>query len=151
MNRSKKNISILGSTGSVGAQTLEVARSYPEDFNIVCLGANKNTQILKEQILEFQPQAISCDFHKELSANGEIAEKIMMAITRKVNASPTHGISFIDSSQSRLNISASLSTSFGSDTDSDASDVSGTLTVDLDPLSEPFSTIQSRSSLARSA
>ena len=77
MNRSKKNISVLGSTGSVGAQTLEVARSYPEDFNIVCLGANKNTQILKEQILEFQPQAISCDFHKELSANGEIAEEIM--------------------------------------------------------------------------
>jgi hypothetical protein len=48
----------------------------------------------------------------------------------------------IDSSQSRLNISASLSTSFGSDSASDASDVSGTLTVDLDPLSEPFSTIQ---------
>ena len=77
MNRSKKNISVLGSTGSVGAQTLEVARSYPEDFNVVCLGANKNTQILKEQILEFQPQAISCDFHKELSANGEIAEEIV--------------------------------------------------------------------------
>ena len=67
MNRRKKNLSILGSTGSVGAQTLEVARSYPEHFNVVCLGANKNTQILEEQILEFQPQAISCNYHKELN------------------------------------------------------------------------------------
>ena len=77
MNRRKKNLSILGSTGSVGAQTLEVARSYPEHFNVVCLGANKNTQILEEQILEFQPQAISCNYHKELNANGEIAKKVM--------------------------------------------------------------------------
>ena len=77
MNRRKKNLSILGSTGSVGAQTLEVARSYPELFNVVCLGANKNTQILEEQILEFQPQAISCNYHKELNTNGEIAKKVM--------------------------------------------------------------------------
>ena len=77
MNRRKKNLSILGSTGSVGAQTLEVARSYPEHFNVVCLGANKNTQILEEQILEFQPQAISCNYHKELNTNGEIAKKVM--------------------------------------------------------------------------
>ncbi|HIA75153.1 MAG TPA: 1-deoxy-D-xylulose-5-phosphate reductoisomerase [Dehalococcoidia bacterium] len=77
MNRSKKNLSILGSTGSVGAQTLEVARSYPENFNVVCLGANKNTQILEEQILEFQPQAISCDYHKELNTHGEMSEKVM--------------------------------------------------------------------------
>ena len=77
MNRNKKNISILGSTGSVGTQTLEVARSYPEAFNVVCLGANKNTQILEDQILEFQPQAISCDYHKELSTRGEIPEKLM--------------------------------------------------------------------------
>jgi 1-deoxy-D-xylulose-5-phosphate reductoisomerase len=77
MNRRKKNLSILGSTGSVGAQTLEVARSYPEDFNVACLGANKNTQILEQQILEFQPQAISCDYYKELNTNGEIAEKVM--------------------------------------------------------------------------
>ena len=77
MNRRKKNLSILGSTGSVGAQTLEVVRSYPEDFDVVCLGANKNTQVLEEQILEFQPQAISCDYYKELNTNGEIAEKVM--------------------------------------------------------------------------
>ncbi|PZC43987.1 MAG: 1-deoxy-D-xylulose-5-phosphate reductoisomerase [Chloroflexi bacterium] len=77
MNRRKKNLSILGSTGSVGAQTLEVVRSYPEDFDVVCLGANKNTQVLEEQILEFQPQAISCDYYKELNTNGEISEKVM--------------------------------------------------------------------------
>jgi 1-deoxy-D-xylulose-5-phosphate reductoisomerase len=77
MNRRKKNLSILGSTGSVGAQTLEVVRSYPEDFDVVCLGANKNTQVLEEQILEFQPQAISCDYYKELNTNGEITEKVM--------------------------------------------------------------------------
>lgn len=51
-----KNISILGSTGSIGKQALEVVREYPDIFNIVALSTNKNRGLLLEQINEFQPE-----------------------------------------------------------------------------------------------
>jgi 1-deoxy-D-xylulose-5-phosphate reductoisomerase len=54
-----KNLVILGSTGSIGTQTLDVVRSFPNEFNIVGLTANKNTALLERQIEEFSPVAIS--------------------------------------------------------------------------------------------
>jgi len=53
---SKKNIAILGSTGSIGKSTLEVVRKNPEYFNIICLTANKNVIDLAKQINEFKPK-----------------------------------------------------------------------------------------------
>ena len=50
-----KQISLLGSTGSIGTQTLEVVREHPELFRIVALAAYENDQLLEEQILEFAP------------------------------------------------------------------------------------------------
>ena len=50
-----KQISLLGSTGSIGTQTLEVVREHPELFRIVALAAYANDQLLEEQILEFAP------------------------------------------------------------------------------------------------
>ena len=52
MNGYQKRLCILGSTGSVGTQTLEVVRNYPDHFKVVCLGANRNTDALKKQILD---------------------------------------------------------------------------------------------------
>ena len=49
-----KNISVLGSTGSIGVQTLEICRNL-ENLNIIGLTCNKNTTLLKKQIKEFQP------------------------------------------------------------------------------------------------
>ncbi|MFL2759823.1 MAG: 1-deoxy-D-xylulose-5-phosphate reductoisomerase [Dehalococcoidia bacterium] len=77
MNGDQKRLSILGSTGSVGTQTLEVVRSHPDQFNVVCLGANRNTNVLKKQILEFLPKAISCDYHKELSDRINFTQTLM--------------------------------------------------------------------------
>lgn len=51
-----KNIAILGSTGSIGTQTLDVARSHPELFRVLVLAANTNDELLEKQILEFQPE-----------------------------------------------------------------------------------------------
>ncbi len=51
-----KNISILGSTGSIGTQALEICRMYPEKFNVVGLGAKKNAELLLKQIIEFKPE-----------------------------------------------------------------------------------------------
>ena len=50
-----KKLSILGSTGSIGTQTLDVVRQHPESFEVVALVANSNIQLLEEQIREFKP------------------------------------------------------------------------------------------------
>ena len=50
-----KKISILGSTGSIGTQTLDVVRNNP-DLKITALAAGRNTDILEEQIREFRPR-----------------------------------------------------------------------------------------------
>ena len=53
-----KNIGILGSTGSVGSQTLEVIRNNKEKFNIVFLSAHNNKDLLLQQAKEFKPKYI---------------------------------------------------------------------------------------------
>lgn len=50
-----KYVSILGSTGSIGTQTLDVIRQHPNQFKAVALVANKNIDLLESQINEFRP------------------------------------------------------------------------------------------------
>lgn len=50
-----KYVSILGSTGSIGTQTLDVIRQHPDQFKAVALVANKNIDLLESQINEFNP------------------------------------------------------------------------------------------------
>jgi 1-deoxy-D-xylulose-5-phosphate reductoisomerase len=57
-----KNISILGSTGSIGTQTLEVIEANPSLYNVVALTAQKNAQLLVEQALKYKPiMVVICD------------------------------------------------------------------------------------------
>ena len=51
-----KNIAILGSTGSIGTQTLDVVREHPELFHVSVLAANASDELLEKQIEEFQPE-----------------------------------------------------------------------------------------------
>lgn len=51
-----KNIAVLGSTGSIGTQTLDVVRSHPELFHISVLAANSHDELLEQQIREFEPE-----------------------------------------------------------------------------------------------
>lgn len=51
-----KNIAVLGSTGSIGTQTLAVVRSHPELFHISVLAANSSDELLEQQIREFDPE-----------------------------------------------------------------------------------------------
>ncbi len=61
----KKSIAILGSTGSIGTQALDVIRKYPDYFSVEVLSTNSNTELLKEQIEEFKPEvAVVCDEKK---------------------------------------------------------------------------------------
>jgi 1-deoxy-D-xylulose-5-phosphate reductoisomerase len=59
MSEDIKRLALLGSTGSIGRQTLDVVRSFPDRFSIVGLGGGSNTALLKEQAEEFRPRFIS--------------------------------------------------------------------------------------------
>ena len=52
----KKKIAILGSTGSIGRETLEIIKKNKKDFNIVLLSANTNYSLIKKQINIFKPK-----------------------------------------------------------------------------------------------
>jgi 1-deoxy-D-xylulose-5-phosphate reductoisomerase len=58
MTEKKKNIAILGSTGSIGTQALEVIRANPQHFCCEVLVANGNADLLIKQALEFEPNAV---------------------------------------------------------------------------------------------
>ena len=53
-----KRVAVLGSTGSIGRQTLDVIRAMPQRFRVVGLAAGKNMDLLAEQVKEFEPEFI---------------------------------------------------------------------------------------------
>lgn len=53
-----KKILLLGSTGSIGLNTLEIVRTYPDKFKIAGLTVNKNIEELEKQIKEFNPKYV---------------------------------------------------------------------------------------------
>ena len=53
-----KHIAILGSTGSIGTQALDVVREHPDKFKVEVLVANGNADLLIKQALEFEPNAV---------------------------------------------------------------------------------------------
>ncbi|MCY4435788.1 MAG: 1-deoxy-D-xylulose-5-phosphate reductoisomerase [Chloroflexi bacterium] len=55
-----KRVVVLGSTGSIGQQTLDVIRANPDDFAVVGLAAGRDARTLAAQIAEFKPQAAYC-------------------------------------------------------------------------------------------
>ena len=54
-----KTLSILGSTGSIGTQTLDIARKFPKGFEVVGLACHSNIELLKKQIEEFKPKVVA--------------------------------------------------------------------------------------------
>jgi 1-deoxy-D-xylulose-5-phosphate reductoisomerase len=61
MGNNVKRLAILGSTGSIGQQTLDVVRFFPDLFRVVGLGAGSNIDLLVEQVEEFQPKLVSIE------------------------------------------------------------------------------------------
>lgn len=62
-------VAILGSTGSVGRQALDVIRGAPQQFQVVALAGGQNVSLLAEQVREFEPAAIS-------AADGAAADEL---------------------------------------------------------------------------
>ncbi len=59
------NISVLGSTGSIGTQTLEVVSAHPKKLKVLGLAAGSNTELLRRQIKKFGPKAVSVKSEKD--------------------------------------------------------------------------------------
>lgn len=58
LNLFPRNIAILGSTGSIGTQALDVVRKHPGKFNVYSLSANSNADLLIKQAKEFEPEHV---------------------------------------------------------------------------------------------
>ncbi len=54
-----KSISVLGSTGSIGTQTLQIAEEFPEQFRVVSLTAGRNLELLVTQIQRHRPEVVA--------------------------------------------------------------------------------------------
>ena len=65
-----KQIAVLGSTGSIGRQTLDVVRNLSSCFNVVALAARQNLDLLTQQINEFGPRYVYCEAEEVLSNAG---------------------------------------------------------------------------------
>jgi len=95
-----KKIAILGSTGSIGQQALDVIRALPDELKVVALTGNKNLELLERQISEFQPKMFCPSVKPDISYGGEFlsAEEItshpevdlvIVATAGKAGLSPT--------------------------------------------------------------
>lgn len=81
-----KNISILGSTGSIGTQALDIIRDKKDDFKVIALSANNNVDLLFEQIKEFNPKLV-CVYNEK--SYEELGKKI---IDNKINVELVNGM-----------------------------------------------------------
>jgi len=87
-----KSVIILGSTGSIGTQALEIVRSNPYKFKVVGLSANRNQELLTAQAQEFgvpaQNAVIGADLSCALVENNE-ADVVVNGITGSIGLKPT--------------------------------------------------------------
>lgn len=73
-----KRISVLGSTGSIGVNALNVVRAFPDEFDIVALSAHSQADLLIGQALEFRPRSVSI-------GSEEHFEKVRAALPAEIN------------------------------------------------------------------
>jgi 1-deoxy-D-xylulose-5-phosphate reductoisomerase len=62
-----KAISILGSTGSIGTQTLDIVANHPDKFRVVGLAAGNNVEMLADQVRQFKPEIVAIRNEEKLS------------------------------------------------------------------------------------
>src|SRR5262249_26540348 len=86
-----RRIAILGSTGSIGRQTLDVVRAFPERFQVVALAARGNVELLAEQAREFAPSLLAYTAD-DASIQARAAEVLPNALhgIEALNAVATH-------------------------------------------------------------
>ena len=76
MNDTKRRLTILGSTGSVGTQALDVVRAHRDRFDLVGLSAATNAEMLRQQAEEFRPAYVALESGDPAPLDGLAAEKL---------------------------------------------------------------------------
>ncbi len=79
-----KRLAVLGSTGSIGVNTLDIVRQFPENFKVIGLSGGFNTQLLREQILQVRPKVVSV-------RNEELSERLRKEIP-SASVEIVHGV-----------------------------------------------------------
>ncbi|MEA1959459.1 MAG: 1-deoxy-D-xylulose-5-phosphate reductoisomerase [Chloroflexota bacterium] len=74
-----KHLAVLGSTGSIGRQTLDIVRSFPERLHIAGLAAGRNVDLLRQQIQEFRPKLAAIDSADGRDKPGDLDCEIVTA------------------------------------------------------------------------
>lgn len=68
-------ISILGATGSIGTQTLDILREHPTEFKLLAISVGRNLDLARKMIVEFQPELVSVqDYHDCQTLKGEFPQ-----------------------------------------------------------------------------
>ncbi|MCR5140568.1 MAG: 1-deoxy-D-xylulose-5-phosphate reductoisomerase [Bacteroidaceae bacterium] len=95
MNNEKKRIAILGSTGSIGTQALQVIAAHADEYEVYALTANNNADLLIQQARTFQPEAVvianEAHYNKVKEALAELPIKVFTgadALCEVVSMSP---------------------------------------------------------------
>jgi 1-deoxy-D-xylulose-5-phosphate reductoisomerase len=70
MGNSVKRLAILGSTGSIGQQTLDIVRTFPDRFSVLALAAGNNLNLLARQVEEFKPSVVSHQGKQSIPSQG---------------------------------------------------------------------------------
>jgi len=79
-------IAVLGSTGSIGRQTLDVVRQFPGRFSVVALAAGHNVEELARQVAEFRPRYVSCESRSSTLDDAVAASGGRFAVTDAIAA-----------------------------------------------------------------
>ncbi|MEA2716600.1 MAG: 1-deoxy-D-xylulose-5-phosphate reductoisomerase [Actinomycetota bacterium] len=84
-----KTVSLVGSTGSIGRQTLDVVRAEPERYRVVALGASRSVELLAAQVAEFRPERVSiADASRAGDLRAALAAALPAGVTVEVEAGP---------------------------------------------------------------
>lgn len=87
-----KTLSILGSTGSIGTQTLEIVKNNPDEFKIVGLTSNNNIELLKKQIVEFKPESVAVVDKEKANLLIDLLKKDIEIKNNGINVDVSSGI-----------------------------------------------------------
>lgn len=91
-----KNIAILGSTGSIGTQTLDIVARFPDRFNIIALVAHRNVDRLKDQIKKFQPEFVVVSDEKNAEIlSQEVDIRVFAGEENIVTAATDHRVDMV--------------------------------------------------------
>lgn len=95
---SRRKVAVIGSTGSIGTQALEVCRSAPERFVVSALGASRSVELLAAQANEFRPDAVAI---ADSSLQGRLAALLPKGV--ELRAGPEALSSLVETSDTVLN------------------------------------------------